>query len=40
VARFVDDINVTAAANEIAISIDFQIGDFDETYTFTTRDVQ
>ena len=40
VARYVDDIDMTVAANEITILIDFQIGDFNETYTFVTRDVQ
>ena len=38
--RFVDDIAITAAANEITIDIDFRLGDFAETYTIQTRDVQ
>ena len=40
VARFVDDIAITAAANEITIAIDFRLGEFVETYTVQTRDVQ
>ena len=40
VARYVEDIDMVASANEITISIDFQLGDFVETYTFVTRDVQ
>ena len=40
VARHVEDINITVSANEITILVDFRVGDFAETYTFITRDVQ
>ena len=39
VARFVDDINITVGSGEITILIDFQIGNFTETYTFIAQDV-
>tara|TARA_R110002049_G_scaffold4601_5_gene32092 strand:- start:134565 stop:135152 length:588 start_codon:yes stop_codon:yes gene_type:complete len=40
VARYVDDIDIVADAGEITFAIDFQIGNFAQSYTFVTRDVQ
>jgi len=40
VARWVDDIEFTVGVDEIIISIDFQAGDFAETYTFATSDIR
>jgi type II secretory pathway component PulJ len=39
VARWVDDAQFTVGANEIVITIDFEAGDFTETYTFATSDI-
>jgi prepilin-type N-terminal cleavage/methylation domain-containing protein len=39
VARWIDDVEFATAANEIRIIIDFEAGDFTETYTFATSDI-
>lgn len=39
VARLVDDIEFTIGVGEINIAIDFQAGDFTESYVFATSDI-
>ncbi|QDT13320.1 prepilin-type N-terminal cleavage/methylation domain-containing protein [Stieleria marina] len=39
VARWVNDIDFNVGVNEIIITIDFEAGNFTETYTFATSDI-